>query len=374
MTVVNFVLVVTFYVGLTSISNALPINPNMKIESEVFGTTSDNQKVIRYTLVNSKGYSVSVMNFGATLLEVMVPDREGDVANVNLCFESFSSYESGHPYFGSSVGRFCNRIGEGKFQIDGADYQVTLNSGKHHLHGGKDNFSYRLWDSEILKEENTVGVCFTIFSKDGDEGYPGNLTARAVYKWNDENELTIEYSAETDAPTHVNLTNHSYWNLAGAGSGSVMGHITKIYADQWLDVDVDLIPSGIFNPVEGTPLDFREARCLGERISDLPNTKGYDHCYVVRGESGTLRSAAEVVDPVSGRKLEIETTQPGMQLYTANHLPGNERSNGYQSHHAFCLETQHFPNTPNISHFPTTLLRPGRSLRETTVHRFGVQN
>jgi len=284
------------------------------------------------------------------------------------------SYEKGHPYFGSSVGRFCNRIGEGKFKIDGVEYQVTLNSGKHHIHGGKQNFSYRLWDGEAVQQEDSVGVRFTLFSQDGEEGYPGNLTAHALYTWNDQNELTIQYSAQSDAPTHVNLTNHSYWNLGGAGSGSILDHLAVIHADHWLDVDEDLIPTGRLNSVQKTPLDFRQNETFGRRIAELPNTKGYDHCFVVRGDAGTIRQAAKVIDPKTGRTLEIETTQPGMQLYTANHLPGTERSNGYESHHAFCLETQHFPNAPNVSAFKSTLLRPEQTLVETTIHRFGVQN
>ena len=365
---------VTILAVLFPVANAFANNPKMKIETSVFGKTKTGEEVTRYTLVNSHGYSVSVMDFGATLLEVVVPDRSGESANVNLCFEDFSSYEKGHPYFGSSVGRFCNRIGEGKFKIDGVEYQVTLNSGKHHIHGGKQNFSYRLWDGEVVQQEDSVGVRFTLLSQDGEEGYPGNLTAHALYTWNDQNELTIQYSAQSDAPTHVNLTNHSYWNLGGAGSGSILDHLAVIHADHWLDVDEDLIPTGRLNSVQKTPLDFRQNETFSRRIAELPNTKGYDHCFVVRGDAGTIRQAAKVIDPKTGRTLEIETTQPGMQLYTANHLPGTERSNGYESHHAFCLETQHFPNAPNVSAFKSTLLRPEQTLVETTIHRFGVQN
>ena len=364
---------VTILPVLLILANAHANNPTMKIETESFGTTSTDQQVTRFTLTNSHGNSVSLTDFGSTLLEVMVPDRDGNLANVNLCFDTFAPYEAGHPYFGSSVGRFCNRIEEGKFQIDGVDYQVTVNSGKHHLHGGKENFSYQLWLAEVVEGDNFVGVRFSLTSEDGEEGYPGNVNAQAFYKWNDQNELIIEYSAETDAPTHVNLTNHSYWNLAGAGTGTAKDHIAIIQADNWLDVDEDLIPSGKLNSVEGTPLDFRKPRAFGARIAKLVGTNGYDHCYVVRGEAGSLRPAAKVVDPKSGRTLEIETTQPGMQLYTANHLPGNDRSNGHASHDAFCLETQHYPNAPNVSSFPSTLLRPGQKLHEITIHRFGIE-
>ncbi len=345
----------------------------MKIESEPFGKTADGHEVTRFVLTNSHGHSVALMQWGATLLDVRVPDRDGKLANVNLSFDSLSPYLDGHPYFGSTVGRFCNRIGEGKFTIDGKQYQVTTNAGKHHIHGGKVNFTYQLWDGQSYRKEDAVGVRFSLTSPDGQEGFPGTVKATVDYSWNDDNELRIEFTASTDAPTHVNLTNHSYWNLGGAGSGSAMDHVATIAADQWLDVDGDLIPTGKLNDVDGTVLDFRQPTALGDRVDQLPDTKGYDHCYVVRGEPGTLRHAATVVDPDSGRVLEIETTQPGMQLYTANHLPGNERSAGAGQHEAFCLETQHYPNAPNRGTFPTTLLRPGETLREVTVHRFSVR-
>ena len=345
----------------------------MKIETQPFGETADGQAVTRYTLSNSHGSHLSVMNWGATLLDVNVPDRDGKLANVNLSFDSLTPYLDGHPYFGSTVGRFCNRIGEGKFRIDDQDYQVTTNSGKHHIHGGKVNFTYQFWAAESYAAEDHVGVRFSLTSPDGQEGFPGTVKAQVDYRWNDANELRVRFNAMTDAPTHINLTNHSYWNLAGAGSGSALDHVALIEADHFLDVDADLIPSGKLNPVDGSPLDFRKPTALGDRIDQLPATKGYDHCYVVRGEAGQLRKAAEVYDPRTGRLLEIETTQPGMQLYTANHLPGNDRSNGYGGHEAFCLETQHYPDAPNHENFPTTLLRPGEELEELTIHRFGIR-
>ncbi len=354
-------------------NTTLADSPKMKIESHPFGKTADGREVTKYTLINSDGNSVSVMNWGATLMDVNVPDRNGKLANVNLSFDSLQPYLDGHPYFGSTVGRFCNRIGEAKFTIDGQPYQVTANSGKHHIHGGKVNFTYQYWDGESYQEDDRACVRFTLTSPDGQEGFPGTVTATVQYSWNDNNELAIAFTATTDAPTHINLTNHSYWNLGGAGSGSAMDHVVVIQADQSLDVDEDLIPTGKLNDVAGTVLDFRSPTALGDRIDQLPATKGYDHCYVIRGDAGTLRHAATVVDPDSGRVLELETTQPGMQLYTANHLPGNERSAGHGGHEAFCVETQHYPNAPNRQSFPTTLLRPGQTLHEVTVHRFGVQ-
>jgi aldose 1-epimerase len=344
----------------------------MKIETAPFGTV-DGQPITRYTLINGKGHRVSVMNFGATLLEVEVPDRSGELANVNLCFSSLDRYVAGHPYFGSTVGRFCNRIGFAKFTIDGTEYPLVVNHGKHQLHGGKENFSYQVWSAETFQDDEAVGVRFRLTSPDGDNGFPGTVEATAEYSWNDADELKIVYGATTDKPTHVNLTNHSYWNLGGAGSGTAKDHVVTVQADQYLDVDRDLIPTGKFNSVAATPLDFRTPTALGERLDQLPETKGYDHCYVVRGEAGTLRPAASVVDPDSGRTLEIETTQPGVQLYSANHLGGGPENAGAGSHDAFCLETQHYPDAPNKPEFPSTLLRPGETMRETTIHRFGVQ-
>ncbi len=345
----------------------------MKIETSSFGKTDDGKEVTRFTLTNSRGHSVSVMNWGATLLEVNVPDRNGELANVNYSFSNLKFYLSGHPYFGSTVGRFGNRIENGKFNIDGTNYQVTLNHGKHHLHGGKKNFTYQFWEADSYQNDSEIGVRFQLTSPDGEEGFPGEVQAKVDYSWNDRDELTIVFIATTDKPTHVNLCNHSYWNLGGVGSGTALDHILKIEADESLEVDDDLIPTGKLNSLDGSVLDFRKPTAIGERIEQLPATKGYDHCYVIRGEAGKLRKAARVVDVETGRVLEVETTQPGMQLYTGNHLPGNEHSAGAKSHDAFCLETQHYPNAPNRNHFPSTLLRPGQTLRETTVHRFAVE-
>ena len=345
----------------------------MKIETTPFGETNDGQAAHRYTITNAKGHQISLTDFGATLMEVVVPDRDGKLANVNLCFDTLGPYLQRHPYFGSTVGRFCNRIAEGKFSIDGKAYQVTLNAGKHHLHGGKIGFDHVMWKAAPYQTETSAGVRFTHVSPDGTEGYPGTVTAVADYSFNDNDELTMTFEATTDAPTHVNLTNHSYWNLHGALSGTAMAHVATIRADHSLDVDGDLIPTGKLNDVTGTPLDFRVPTSIGERLGQFAATKGYDHCYVIRGEAGTLRPAARVVDPVSGRAMEVMTTQPGMQLYTANHLPGNAGSAGAGGHDAFCVETQHYPNAPNIASFPTTLIRKGEMMKETTVHRFSVE-
>ena len=363
-------------VAATALAIPVPVQADpqrMTIEASPFGTTPEGHPITKTTLTNRLGNRVSLIDWGASLVDVIVPDRQGVRANVNLAFGSLDGYLRKHPYFGSTVGRFCNRIGNARFNIDGTDYEVTRNHGEHHLHGGERNFSRQPWESEPFEEDDAVGVRFSLTSPDGDEGFPGNLRVTVEYRWNDANELAIDYRATTDAPTHVNLTNHSYWNLAGAGSGTALDHVATIHADHFLDVDDDLIPTGKLAPVDGIPLDLRTPTPLRPGVEQLSATRGYDHCYVVRGEAGKLRPAARVVDPKSGRVLEIETTQPGMQLYTANHLPGNENSAGHGGHEAFCLETQQFPNTPNLPEFSGTLLRPGQTLHETTVHRFAVE-
>ncbi len=345
----------------------------IQIQEDSFGTTPDGKSVSRVKLTNTFGHSVTVMSFGATLLEVHVPDRDGRIENVNLTFSSLAPYLGSHPYFGSSVGRFCNRIEQGKFSIDGVQYQLATNNGNHHLHGGNVGLSHRLFSHETYQTDVTAGVRFTYTSPSGEENYPGTVTITVDYQWNDAGELIISFHATTDAATHLNLTNHSYWNLSGAGSGSVHNHRVKIDADQVLDVDDDLIPTGTLNDVADSGLDFREPTAIGNRIDEYPGPKGYDHCFVVRGEVAKLRSAATVYDPNSGRLLEIETTQPGIQLYTGNHLTGNADSGGFGQHEAFCLETQHFPNAPNCPKFVSTLVRIGETLRETTVHRFSAR-
>lgn len=345
----------------------------MKIEESAFGKTPDGETVTKYTLTNAHGHSVGVMNWGASLLDVNVPDRDGVVANVNAAFDSLELYVARHPYFGSTVGRFCNRIGNAQFTIDGVSYELDKNHGEHQLHGGKDNFSHKFWTGQSYQSDDTVGVKFTLTSPDGDMGFPGTVTIVCDYAWNNKNELTVGFSATTDKATHVNLTNHSYWNLAGIGSGSAMEHVAEIHSDQILDVDTSLIPTGKLNDLTDTVFDFRTPTTFAARVDELPATKGYDHCYVVRGNPGDLRLAAKVTDPSSGRTLEIETTQPGVQLYTANHLAGNDSSAGIGGHEAFCLETQHYPDAPNKPSFPSTLLKPGDTLSETTVHRFGVE-
>lgn len=340
----------------------------MNLQRSNFGKTADGQAITLFTLTNRSGNSVAVTDYGAILVSVMVPDRKGELANVNLGYSNLDGYLARHPYFGSTVGRFCNRIAAGKFQLDGRTYQLAINNGPNHLHGGIVGFDKLFWCSTEINTHTAIGMRFQLRSPDGQEGYPGNLEVVADYLWNDDNELTFSFQATSDASTVVNLTNHSYWNLAGAKSGNVLDHQLQLNCGRFLAVDDTLIPTGQIWDVANTALDFRQPHAIGERISQLPSTKGYDHCFVVDGEAGQLRRAGLAMDPKSGRTMEVLTTQPGMQLYTGNHLDGE-----FVQHGGFCLETQHYPDSPNQPSFPTTRLNPGEKFEQTTVHRFGVQ-
>lgn len=330
-------------------------------------------EVRRFTLTNSAGMSVGLSQFGATLLEVNVPDRDGQMANVNVCFDNLDRYVAGHPYFGASVGRYANRIENATFQIDGQTYELSKNHGDHILHGGAKNFAFQVWDATTRQDDDSASVEFRLTSPDGENGFPGTVTATAVYTLGQSGDLTIEFTGTTDKATHLSLTNHSYFNLGGVGTGKVLDHIATIPAAEMLAVDDDLIPHGGMTPVESTPFDFRSPTEIGSRIDQLPETGGYDHCYVVPGTAGQLRHAAKVVDPDSGRTMTVETTLPGMQFYTANHLSGDASSAGLSPHDAFCVECQMFPNSPNVPSFPSTLINPGQTFTAKTIHRFGIE-
>ncbi len=339
----------------------------MNLHRSDFGKTPEGQSISLFTLTNRFGNSISVTDYGAILVSVNVPDRNGQLANVNLGYPTLDGYLARHPYFGSTVGRFCNRIAQGQFQLDGRTYTLALNNGPNHLHGGIVGFDKLAWCGAEIMTDNASGLRFHLQSPDGQEGYPGTLDVFADYLWNDANELTFAYRATTDAPTVVNLTNHAYWNLSGAKAGNVLDHQLQLNCGRFLAVDDTLIPTGQLTDVAATPLDFRQPRAIGERITQLSSTKGYDHCYVVDGPAGKLRLAGRATDPKSGRTMEVLTTQPGMQLYTGNHLGGE-----FVQHAGFCLETQHYPDAPNQPAFPTTRLNPGEQFEQTTVHRFGM--
>src|SRR5262249_34952971 len=291
-----------------------------------------------------------------------------------LGFPSLDGYLQRHPYFGSAVGRYANRIAGGKFTLDGKTYTLAVNNGPNHLHGGKKGYDAVLWKTEPVSTPDYVGVRFRYTSPDGEEGFPGKLDITVTYTLTNTNTLTIDYAATTDKPTIVALTNHTYWNLAGAGNGDILKHELTVAADRYLPIDDTSIPTGELAPVKGTPFDFTQPHAIGERIGELKQephkTKGYDHCFVLRGQKGTLELAARVKEPTSGRVMEVLTTEPGVQLYCGNFLDGSPGGGGFKQHEGFCLETQHYPDSPNRSAFPSTVLRPGETYRTTTEHRF----
>jgi len=347
---------------------------NMSIQSKSIGKMQDGTQVDEYTLTNANGLRIRIITYGATLTTVEVPDRHGKLGVVTLYLDSLDGYLAGHPFFGSIAGRYANRIAKGKFTLDGVEYTLATNNGPNHLHGGIKGFDKAVWKAEPAEGEGSVAVKFTHTSPDGDEGYPGTLTASVTYSLTNDNELRMEYTAQTDKPTHVNLTNHAYWNLAGAGSGDVLGHELMLNADRYLPVDEGLIPLGEPASVKGTPMDFTEPHTIGSRIARVEGL-GYDHCYVLnKKRGGELSLAARVVEPKSGRVMEVYTTQPGIQLYTGNFLDGHPIVAGKpcKKHYGFCLETEHYPDSPNRPEYPSTVLRPGETYHEVTVHRFSV--
>ncbi len=355
--------------------SALENQPKMSVEKSVFGKTADGVPVDLYTLTNARGVVLKMTNFGAIVVALEVPDRDGKLANVNMGFSNLEGFLGKNPYFGATVGRYCNRIAAGKFTLDGKPYTLATNdNGKHHLHGGQVGFNKVVWKAEPFENDSGVGIQFTYLSKDGEEGYPGNLNVTAVYTLTNDNELAIEFTATTDKATPVNLTNHCYWNLAGAGFGTIRNHVLMINADKYLPVDAVLIPTGEVARVTGTPLDFTKPEKIGARLDQIQATPvGYDHCFVLRGQAGQMHLAARVQDPASGRVMEIHTTQPALQFYSGNFLDGGPGSNGYRQYDGFCLETQHYPDSPNHADFPNTILRPGETFHERTVHKFSAE-
>ncbi len=348
----------------------------MKIESNVFGNTPEGREALIYTLRNPRGMVAKVTEYGAILTELWVPDRNGRADNVVLGFDNLARYLKGHPYFGATTGRVANRIAKGTFTLEGREYTLATNNGPNHLHGGTVGFDKRLWKSRALPAtDKEAAVEFSYVSPDGEEGYPGTLTVKVVYTLTADNELRIDYTATTDKATLVNLTNHSYYNLAG--SGSVLEHLLTLNADRYTPTDSGLIPTGEIAPVQGTGLDFTKSTPLGTRIGEfMALAKGYDHNFVINGGGGKLTWCARVEEPKSGRVMEVWTTEPGVQLYTANHLDGSITGLGgvaYRQHGGFCLETQHFPDAIHHPDFPSVVLRPGQTYHTSTVHKFSAK-
>ena len=343
---------------------------------KLFGRLADGTAVDIYTLTNKSGIEARVMTYGAILVSLRLPDRNGAFADVNLGFNNLEGYLGTHPYFGVIVGRYANRIAKGRFTLDGVEYALAQNNNGNSLHGGLKGFDKVVWKPEPVQTADAVGVKLTYLSKDMEEGYPGNLSVTVVYILTNADELKISYEAETDKKTPVNLTNHAYWNLKGEGNGDVLGHVLRLEADSYTAVDsaANLIPTGEILSVAGTPFDFTSPHAIGERIAQVEG--GYDHNFVLRGGGGKLALAARVEEPGSGRAMEIYTDQPAIQLYTGNFLDGTIAGKGgkaYQKHSAFCLETQHFPDSPNHPNFPSTILEPGQKYRTVTVHKFFVK-
>jgi len=353
-----------------------------KVIREDFGKTADGKAVEIFTLTNAGGAKARIMTYGATLVSLEVPGKDGKTADVVLGFDSLAEYEKGSAYFGCTVGRYANRIGGAKFSLDGTEYTLHKNDGENSLHGGKRGFDRAVWSAEIIQRKQTGGVKFTYTSPDGEEGYPGTLKTTVTYLLGPKNNLRIRYEAETDKKTVVNLTHHSYFNLAGAGEGDILGHELTLLADQFTPVDKTLIPTGELRPVKDTPLDFTTATAIGARIDaedeQIALGQGYDHNYVLRAPASSgkpLRAAAKVRHAGSGRIMEVATTEPGLQFYTGNFLDGVKGKGGkvYPRRGAFCLEAQRFPDTPNKPSFPTATLEPGKKYTQTTVYGFSVE-
>ena len=354
-----------------------PPAPTAVVSRAPFGSLPDGKTADLYTLKNASGMEVKVTNYGGVITEIRVADRAGKFDDVTLGFGSLEGYIPTGPNFGALIGRYGNRIGNAQFKLDGQTYKLAANNGKNSLHGGLQGFHHALWNAEPFERPGEVGLVLTHVSPDGDEGYPGTLNVRVTYTLTDKNELAFDYRATTDKPTVLNLTQHAYFNLAGHASGDILGHEVVINADRYTPVDAGLIPTGELASVEGTPFDFRTKTPIGARIdADHPQIKmggGYDHNWVLNRTGDGLQFAARVEEPTTGRTMEIHTTEPGLQFYTGNFLDGTDTGKGkYAKRAGFCMETQHYPDSPNKPSFPSTVLRPGEEYNTRTVYTFGV--
>jgi len=359
---------------LVLLTSCTPGGDAMAVKISPYGTAPDGTKCSLYTLVNAQGVKAVLTDFGAILVALEVPDRKGAAADITLGYDTLEGWVKDSSYFGATVGRCGNRIAKAKFTLDGKEYVLAANDGENHLHGGVKGFNKVVWKAKPVTTPGARGVEFSYLSKDGEEGYPGNLACTVTYMLTDAGELSISYGATTDKATPINLTHHSYFNLAGQGAGDVLGHELMLAADRYTPVDAGLIPTGELAPVKGTPMDFTTATAIGARIDQVPG--GYDHNYVLTSGGGKLSLAARVYEPTSGRVMEISTTEPGIQFYSGNFLNGSVVGRGgkrYQKHYGFCLETQHFPDAPNKPAFPSVILRPGERYTHVTVHKFSTR-
>jgi len=352
----------------------------MDIKSSEFGQTADGTQVDKYVLSNEIGMQASIITYGAIIQSLLVPDRNGKIEDVTLGYDKLEDYIKDSPYFGAIVGRYGNRIAKGKFSLDGEEYTLAINNGENHLHGGLKGFDKVIWKAEPLKKEGAVGLKLNYLSPDGDEGYPGNLDVTVTYWLNNKNEIEIEYLATTDKPTPCNLTHHSYFNLTGGVKTDILNHELWINADKMTPVDEGLIPTGIFAEVAGTPFDFTKPTKIGARIEQenlqLTNGGGYDHNWCLNDVDGSLKRQASLYDETSGRYMEIFTQEPGLQFYSGNFLDGSNVGKGgkvYAYRNGLCLETQHFPDSPNQTTFPNTILQPGERYETKTVYKFSTK-
>ena len=361
-----------------------PMADELTIHEDPVDGEIGGHEVTRYLMKNKNGMTVTMMNYGATVLSVQVPDRNGKIDEITLGFKNYSNYTKNKTYFGGTCGRFSNRIAKGKFTIDGKEYQLATNNDPNHLHGGVKGFNNALWTGEIIDNKDEVGVKFTYISPDGEEGYPGKLTSHVTYSLNDNNELKIDYTATvTGNPTHVNLTNHCYWNLAG--EGTILNHEVTLPSLRYLPVDGTMIPTGELKAVKGTPFDFTSAHTIGERYEKVKIGEGegvmtgYDHCYILDknlnrpASEEKLVLAAHVYEPKTGRVMEVLTDQPGIQFYIGVFLDGSKDVEEMPQYGGFCLESQKLPDAPNQTTFPPSLIIPGEIYRQTTIHRFSVK-
>ena len=336
---------------------------------------SDGKKVYLYTLTNKNGSQVKISNYGGTITSWVTADNKGNKSSIVLGFGELKGYLAHPPYFGATVGRYGNRIANAKFTLDGKTYKLAANNGKNSLHGGLKGFDKVVWDAAPLAD-NTPALTLNYLSKDGEEGYPGNLKVSVKFSFSDDDELKIEYNAETDKATPINLTNHTYWNLTGDVSNTILNQTITIDADRYTPVDTSLIPTGELKPVKGTPFDFTSPHKIGERIAQLPGKPGgYDHNFVLNKKGTNLDKVATVTDSMSGRQLEVYTTQPGLQFYSGNFLNGSikaDNGKSIQQHAALCLETQHFPDSPNQPSFPSTILKPGEKYHTETMYKVSI--
>jgi aldose 1-epimerase len=359
---------------------ASPPTGKQGVKKESFGTLPDGTPVDIYTMTNAQGMEIRATNYGGIVVSLRVPDKKGNLEDIALGFDDLKGYLTSSPYFGTIIGRYGNRIANGKFTLEGREYTLAKNNGPNSIHGGLKGFDKVVWHAEPFQNDAGVGIILTYTSKDGEEGYPGNLKTKVTYTLTDKNEWIIDYDAATDKATPVNLTQHTYFNLAGEGKGDVLAHTLKLNTSRFAPVDQNLIPTGELRPVKGTPMDFTQPTPIGARIDadyeQLRFGHGYDHNFVLDGKGSDSVLAARVKEPTSGRVLEVYTTEPGLQFYSGNFLDGTitgKQGHIYKQRYAFCLETQHFPDSPNHPDFPTTILKPGQKYQSRTIYKMSTE-